>query len=94
MDQAMENMPPPKEGAEAPQEDGGGSVEQLVAQVGLGLGKIAEMLPPEKADEFAGILGAYQQFIEGLSGGGAQPAPGAASMEGGPEGKPYSPAGV
>ncbi len=80
---------------EAPAQEGGGDVQELVSQVGMGLAKLAEAVPPEHAEEFAGILGAYQQFVDKMSGGGGSaPAKGAQPMEAGAGGKPYSPAGV
>lgn len=86
---------------------GGGSVSELVAQVGDGLTKLMDVIgksqaaDPEDVQELGQLLQAYQSFVERMSGGGDEktednkpPGNATASLEGGMTGKPMSPAGV
>lgn len=86
----------------AQQQSAQSQLSQLVQSVGSGLSTLGQImskvqgLPEGAAEKMQGIVSEYQSLIEELSGGGQEapaqeaPAPGPASMEGGPRGMPAS----
>lgn len=80
---------------QAPAAEQGGDVGKLIEGVGMGLQKLAEMLPPELAGKMGELVAEYQSI---LSGGGeeseepeeapAAPMGGKMDMMGGKSGRP------